>query len=71
MCAPSMRRPQVLDEHYAGLYLLQTSAATISEQSSVIATARTVGTVNSQFFFLASRKSICNASMSSEDPWQA
>jgi len=61
MQAPSLRKPQVLGEHYAGLYLLKASTAANSEDSIK----------NSSIFPIDNQPSICNVSMSSEDVWHA
>jgi len=58
MQAPSMRRPQVLDNHFAGLYLLQLSLATRTEIPDK---------KDFQISFQDSSKTVCNARMSDVD----
>lgn len=61
MQAPLLRKPQVLGEHYVGLYLLKPSP--IANLDDFIK--------NSLIFSIDTQPSVCNASMSSEDVWHA
>ena len=66
MQTPSMRRPQVLGELHAGLYLLHSRAPDVSG-----AVSEFPNYLQSHSFLIDSSKITCNASMTTDEIWHA
>ena len=59
---PSMKRPQVLGEVYASLYMLKTNTVNFTNL---------LDNTSSQFSFPSNSHSVCNVGMSTDELWHA